>query len=207
MGRKHTLKEDIRTALFGENKMEDVVSAISLDCWERAFLDQAGDDPLNLEKVLKGALVEAGVDNVEGVLELLEPADEIREVLDKTSKGTVGIEFPESMHADSIWVAISRFPGGTAVGMVFDSWGDTNRVFVVPDATPAEICDVARDVLESQLDGADCVVGEEADEPMDEDATEDEEDTEDEEETARSFGFAELLANWPEPPKSPGACS
>jgi hypothetical protein len=54
----------------------------------------------------------------------------VSEILGAVEIATVGIEFPESMHSDAIWVSISRFPGGTSVGPKHSTWDGGEIAFV-----------------------------------------------------------------------------
>ena len=160
--------------------MRNIESVTSSE-WEQAFLSQAESQEFDSNLLLEQVL------NSNELPDSIEPDQEVRDILGSHEICTVGLEFPESQHGDAIRLAISHFPGGTAVCQLTDSWSDLNRVIIAPGSTADTLTQLARDAIEAEQDGADWNIFEEDEEVTDEGIP------------AQYFGFRELLIKWPQP--------
>ena len=186
---------------------EHVTAGIPGEAWECAFLRVGvaggygrrpvrwgGGRPaaLDYDALVADAAANAGI-NAESEAIDVDPEESVRDVLEKHEMGTVGISFPESTHGDAVWIAVSRFPGGTAVGLKTTSYGPEQVVFILPRATFEAVTDAAEKAIYAEQDGADWGVSDEDD---------DVDEAEREGASAVLFGFEALAEAWKRPSKA-----
>ncbi|MCE9557638.1 MAG: hypothetical protein K8R88_01680 [Armatimonadetes bacterium] len=135
-------------------------SPVEATAWERAFLKHGSvQDDSDWAEVYQSVAEFLGTSADDWDVDNL-----LNEVLQAHEICSVGIEFPDSMHGDGISVQISRFPGGTVVGLTWSTCDELPARFVLANPTLDDVIDASHEAIYSCQDGADWGIYDEGDE-------------------------------------------